>query len=119
MHPIEVVPILAVFGTVAFVAYLWLSARHKERMALIEHNQNAEIFTPGPKRQGSWALKIGLLLSFAGAGLLLGYLFARLTGLPEELGVFSFLFMLGGAGLITYYNISRRHEPVDEHEQVV
>lgn len=117
MHLSEIIPFVMMFATGGFIAYLWLTGRHKERMALIEHNREANIFNRTPPLQGSGALKIGLLLAFAGAGLLLGFLFGELTGIPEELGIFSFLFMFGGAGLISYYKVARGLEKEREEKE--
>ena len=104
----EAIVLLIVFGTTAFIAYLFLSARHKERMAIIENDKDISILRPAPKTHASWALKIGLLLFFAGAGIILGYFFSYIFKIPEDVTIPSFLFMFAGGGLLTYYGIAKR-----------
>lgn len=118
----EVLVLLIVFGTIAFIAYLFFNARHKERMALLEYSKDASVFVPKNQRMrsGLGALKFGLVLVFAGTGLLLSYFLTEVLGFPEELAVFSMIFLGGGLGLIAFYQINqkklaeRRHEEQEE-----
>ncbi len=119
----EVLVLLIVFGTVSFIAYLYFSARHKERMALLEYSKDATVFASRrrPDRPGTGALKFGLLLVFAGAGLISAYVLSELIGIPEELAVFSMLFLGAGLGLLVFYRINpnQRHlHDVEEEERV-
>lgn len=99
-------------GTFAFVLYLLISSRHKERMALLEYDRDASVFTPG-RKHASGALKFGLVLLFGGVGILMGYFVQRIFGLPEEMATFSFLLIAAGGGLLTYYFMTQQHDRHD------
>ena len=106
---------ITVFGSLSFIAYLFFTARHKERMALLEYNKDARVFnTQSLSRFG--ALKFGLVLVLAGAGLLLAYFMGALFNIPEEVAVFSMLLMGGGGGLLVYYYLAGK--AIKEEEQM-
>ena len=108
----EVLAVMTVIGTIAFVLYLLISSRHKERMALLEYDRDASVFSPG-RKHASGALKFGLILLFGGLGILFGYFVQRMFGLPEEVATFSFLFIAAGGGLLTYYYINQQQNHHD------
>ena len=70
-----VIPLIAVIGTFsALITYIFLryTTRNKERMSLIEHGKEANIFREQNDSLG--ALKYGLLMVFAGVGFFIGFL---------------------------------------------
>lgn len=87
---------LLVCGTIFGIAYLYFTARTRERLALIARGMDPNTFRP--RRTN---LKYGMLVSSVVLGTLLGDLLGREPfGYPigPPLGVF-----LGGISLIVYY----------------
>ncbi len=113
----EVLVLLVIFSSITFIAYLFLSGRHKERMALIENDKDISILKPIPRVHTSWTLKIGLLLLFGGAGILIGHFMNFFLGINEEVAIPSFLFMSAGSGLLIYYWVIRNIAK-EENEQL-
>lgn len=107
MQP-EVIVLTCIVAAFAFVAYLILSARHKERMALLEYDRDISVFK-GPQRLPvGGALKLGLVFLFGGVGIVLGYLLHTLFRVPEEVAMFALLFISAGSGLLTYYFLATK-----------
>jgi len=97
---------IAVFGFLFGVFYLFVNARHKERMALIEKGAEASIFFSGkPRPSGKyWTLRLGMFFSGLAIGTLLGFLLASI-GVIEPVAYLSMIFLFGGLGLILFYII--------------
>ena len=113
MNPDILVP-LTIFGGAAVVLWKFFEGRHKERMAMIEKGVTPADFksaTP-PIRlwQGSVLsnLKWGLLLVFAGIGLLAGQQLEYYFGFHEESAVFGSILIMGGLALISFYIIATK-----------
>ena len=100
------------FGTLFGFVYLFLTTRHKERLALIEKGADANLFYSEKSKQSSnwsWAkftLKIGMFLM----GIALGIFFAVLLSKADFVGrreqpaiYFSLIFFFGGLSLLLYY----------------
>lgn len=104
----EVIIIMCLAGVFAFVAYLVLSARHKERMALLEYDRDISVFKGRQMLRVGGALKLGLVLLFGGVGIIVGHLLHSLFGVPEEVATFSLLFISAGSGLLTYYFLANK-----------
>lgn len=110
----EVIGLVAVIGfftSVIVIAYLFLNSRHKIRMALIQHGQDATIFREDKDIHS--ALKYGMVAVGVGAGLFLGGIFNRL-GMEEGPAFFGPMLVLGGAGLILYYFMLKKKKGMDE-----
>jgi hypothetical protein len=99
------IPIIAIIGFVITVVYL-RRFENDERMAMIDKGLDPTLFARRP-RITSGALRASLLLIGAGIGLLLGY-FLDYHFDMEEVGYFSMLLILGGAGLGGAYIIEER-----------
>ena len=97
---------IAVFALLFGVFYLYISARNKERMALIEKGAEASIFFSGkPRPSGKyWTLRLGMFFSGLAIGTLLGFLLASI-GVIEPVAYLSMIFLCGGLGLILFYII--------------
>ncbi|CAN5605279.1 hypothetical protein BH10BAC3_BH10BAC3_04100 [soil metagenome] len=80
--------------TIAAVSYLYITAKNKERMALIEKGLN-----PNLARSDFW-IQVGLIAGGIGAGLMFGDIVNSNYG-----PLFAILF--AGAGLVVY-NITRK-----------
>jgi F0F1-type ATP synthase assembly protein I len=104
------IPIIGIIGIVVMVIYL-RRFENEERMAMIDKGLDPSLFAKKP-RTTSGALRASLLLIGSGFGLLLGY-FLDYHFNMEEVGYFSMLLILGGAGLGAAYMIEEkkiRHE---------
>ncbi|HPE85935.1 MAG: hypothetical protein M0O94_05455 [Bacteroidales bacterium] len=82
---------------------VYLNARKKERLALLEYNKDASIFQAGKVK--NVALKWGLLLMGIGIGFLLANVLIRSERMEEEAAYFSMSFLFGGFGLVASYII--------------
>ena len=99
------------FGTLFGIVYLFLTTRHKERLALIEKGADAGLFYSEKSKQLNWSwakftLKIGMFLM----GIALGIFFAVLLSKADFVGrreqpaiYFSLIFFFGGLSLLLYY----------------
>ena len=106
------VPIF-LFGGTAAVLWKFFEGRHKERMAMIEKGLNPSELKSQVKFQIGQGhvlsnLKWGLLLAFAGIGLLLGQQIHYVWGYHEDSAVFGAMLICGGFALIVFYFIAAR-----------
>lgn len=99
------------FGTVFGVSYLYITARNRERLALIEKGADASIFKIDEKTNKYGALKWGLVLVGLGLGIWSGSILGNTVSIvEEEAAIFSMLLLFGGIGLLAYYLITVRLE---------
>ncbi len=98
---------LIVFSCIFGVFYLFISTRNKERMALIESGQSAELFTnaDGNKFTG---LKIGILMVGVALGILLGNMLVHAGVLEDQVAFPSMVFLFGGLALIVSHLVIDR-----------
>ena len=109
MHDlVALIAISGSFTTVIVIAYLFFNSRHKERMALIQHGQQADIFRM--RKKGSDGLKYGMLSLGIGLGLFLGSIIELFLDTDSPIPHFGMMLILGGIGLIVYYLILRKQE---------
>jgi predicted MFS family arabinose efflux permease len=106
-----IVAIISVFSTIIVVAYLFFSSRHKIRMALIQHGQDASIFKED--KDANSALKFGMVAVGVGLGLFAGGLLDSI-GMEEGPAYFGMMLIFGGASLILYYLIVKKKFITDE-----
>ena len=99
--------IIGTFGTSALLIYMFLATRHKQRIALLEHGQEAKVFNSA--RQRNDALKFGMLSIGIGLGILVGY-FLDEIGMAAEPAYFSMTLIFGGAALIIFYLMNRKSD---------
>ncbi len=97
---IGLVAVIGFFTTLIVTAYLYLSSRHKIRLALIQHGQDAGIFKED--RNENSALKLGMVAVGVGLGMFAGSALAR-SGMDEGPAYFGMMLTLGGTALILYY----------------
>ncbi|MEM6699508.1 MAG: DUF6249 domain-containing protein, partial [Bacteroidota bacterium] len=97
--------IIGTFGTGALLIYMFFATRHKQRIALLEHGQEAKVFNT--LRTQKDALKFGMLAIGVGIGVLVGYLLEEM-GMEEEPAYFSMILIIGGAALIAFYLMDRK-----------
>lgn len=115
MEPvIALVAVVGAFTSIIVIAYLFFNSRHKERMALIQHGQQASIFRA--KKDGASGLKFGLLSLGIGLGLFVGSIVESILNTDSPVPHFGMMLSLGGAGLILYYLIVQRREKETPNE---
>ena len=104
----EVLVPIVMFGVIFGMYYLYISARNKERLALIEKGADASIFF-GPKTAGSgkWILKLGILAIGIAIGVLAGYLL-NAAGMDEEVSYPASIFLFAGAALVAAYFLGKK-----------
>ena len=95
----EVLIPITMFAALFGVFYLYITARNKERLSMIEKGADASMFTT-KRNYYSMTLKIGMLLMGISLGILIGSLIDEYTNLPEEVGYFSMIFLFGGLALV-------------------
>lgn len=94
---------LGVFAMV--VAIVYLGIRKKERMALLQYNKDASVFSQGKCSNPS--LKYGLLLVALGSGMLIADYLSTQGYMDEEAAYFSLLSLSSGIALLVYYFLER------------
>ncbi|WP_317900105.1 DUF6249 domain-containing protein [Aurantibacillus circumpalustris] len=99
---------LIVFG----IAYLFLSTRNKERLALIEKGVDASVFMKGRSSGGSFykvvLLNIALLLMGIGIGIFVGLILSTYTALNSEAVYPSVIFTTAGAALFIGFSMVKK-----------
>ena len=105
----EVIVPIVFFALVFGIVYIALSARNKERLALIEKGAEASIFNQGKIRGGSgkWVLKLGVVIIGVALGVLVGYLMES-GGMEEDVAYPASIFLFGGAGMVAAYFVGRK-----------
>jgi len=107
------VPLFAIIGTflsIIILIYMRYKTKHQQRMALIESGQSADIFTEKKLDKRDSSFKLGLLLTGAGIGFLLGFLWSEIRNV-EDVIIFPCTLIGGGLGLIIFYIITRDKNP--------
>lgn len=109
----EIIVFIGLFGVIFGIAYLYLSTRNKERLALIEKGAEASIFVKGGKghTQPFWKvliLNLALLLMGIGAGVMLGGMLSELAGLDDEIAMPGSIFLLAGTGLLIGFFLTKK-----------
>ncbi|MDC7999291.1 MULTISPECIES: DUF6249 domain-containing protein [Gilvibacter] len=108
----EVIIIPIIFGVLFGLYYLFISARNKERLALIEKGADASIFFSN--KRGSHGTSKILILNLAllsmgiGAGIFFGGLFHEVLGMSEEIAFPGSIFFMAGAGLLSGFFMTKR-----------
>jgi hypothetical protein len=98
------------FFALAFgIVFVVITARNRERMALIEKGADPKDLVSGkPTVYG--VLKWALLLVGIGFGLFIGSLISTYTVLDEEASYFASALFFGGLGLFVAFLIARKAE---------
>lgn len=104
---------LAIFIPIAFfivvfgIVYVVVTARNRERMALIEKGADPKLFESVKKTSNGGVLKWALLMVGIGLGIFLATLLVE-AGMNEPASYFSMIFLCGGAGLLVSYKIEQK-----------
>jgi hypothetical protein len=105
---------LVVFSSIFGVFYVWISARNKERMAMIEKGADASLFATKKKYFGNITLKFGMLAVGIGTGILIGSLLSNYTTLDEEVAFPSMIFLFAGLFLVGNALIEKKEKSDSE-----
>lgn len=73
MFESPVLPFVALFAMVFGIVYISVTARHRQRMAMIEKGMDPGNLNAGRTKETNLTLKFGLLMVGVGLGILLGY----------------------------------------------
>jgi len=85
-----------VFAAIFGIVFVIVSARNRERMAMIDKGVNPKDFMTTKKPSTYGILKWALLLVGIGLGLFLGSLLETYTEIPEEAAYFACALFFGG-----------------------
>jgi predicted MFS family arabinose efflux permease len=94
------------------VAIVYILARRKERLTLIQHGADASILKMDKSSNSS--LKFGLLMVGVALGILLGNVISEITSVQEEVAYFSMTLICGGISLLIYYGMMKKHDQDNE-----
>lgn len=101
---------LIVFTCIFGIAYVFLTTRNKERIALIENGVDAKLFNSGRNFSlGEFTLNLSLLAVGIGTGVLIGAVLAQ-GGIQESVAFTSSIFIFGGIGLGASFFLNRKLE---------
>ena len=108
----EFISLLVFFGTIFGIAYVYLTTRNKERLALIEKGVDASLFASKGSRFSiaKFILNVALLFIGIGIGIFMGNYLYTVTGIDDEVAIPSMLFIFGGLGLVAGFFITRKIE---------
>lgn len=96
----EVLIPIAFFAVVFGIVYIVASARHKEKMALIESGGDPELFKSNFKFNQYSLFKWGLFLVFIALGIIVANSMEVKDVLDEEVAYPSMILLFGGVSLI-------------------
>ncbi len=111
MHT-EVVIIPVFFGVIFGIYYLFISARNKERLALIEKGADASIFYGKNKRvTPMWkviVINLALLMMGIGVGIFIAALLSQTLNMDEDVAYPGTIFLMAGIGLFSGYYFTKK-----------
>jgi len=101
---------IASLATILAIVYLVVTAKNRERMAMIENGVDPKDFISKPKTRSNAAGTItwGLLLVGVGLGLFFGSILEAYTDIQEEPAYFGCALLFGGLGLTLAYFITKK-----------
>jgi len=106
---------ISLFIVIFGICYLYFTARHKERLALIEKDKDVSVFYSSKRAPSSnvWrnvVLNLALVSIGVGLGILFGSFLNLTVGMSEEVAFPASIFLLAGAGLLTGFFITKKVE---------
>lgn len=108
----EVIILPVIFGVIFGIYYLYISARNRERLALIEKGADASIFYNKNKMVTPiWKvviLNLALLLMGIGIGIFVASMLHYNMGVEEDVAYPGTIFLLAGAGLFLGFHLTKR-----------
>ncbi len=108
----EVIILPVIFGVIFGMFYLYISARNRERLALIEKGADATIFYSGKRSVTPvWTvivLNLALLCMGIGLGIFISSIIESTTNLDADMVYPGIIFFMAGAGLLVGYYITKK-----------
>jgi len=108
----EIIVLPVIFGTVFGIFYLYISARNRERLALIDKGADASIFYSKKKHVTPvWkviVLNLALLLAGIGVGIFIANILTTNMGVDEEVAYPGTIFLLAGIGLFAGFFATKK-----------
>ena len=108
----EVIVVPIVFGLIFGIFYLFISARHKERLALIDKGADASIFYSQNKRATPmWkviVVNLALLLMGIGFGIFIAAILSQVLNMDEDVAYPGTIFLMAGVGLFTGFYLTKK-----------
>ncbi len=112
MEGSEILIPLIFFGSIFGIVYLFISARNKERLALIEKGADASIFYSSKDKKVTpvWKvliLNLSLLLIGIGVGIFIAGILHLSIGVDEDIAYPGTIFLMAGVGLFAGFNMTK------------
>lgn len=108
----EVIIMPIIFGVIFGMFYLYISARNRERLALIEKGADASIFYSKKKHVTPvWkviVVNLALLLVGIGTGIFIATFLNYNLGVEEDVAYPGTIFLLAGLGLLAGFFVTKR-----------
>jgi hypothetical protein len=104
---------LGSFAMIFGIFYMVVTARNRERMALIERGADPSLFEAKKKGRTGGVMKIGLFLFGIGVGIFVANILAS-AGMDEDAAYPAMIFICGGIALIVAYRWQLKQEKEDE-----
>lgn len=107
----EVIILPIMFGVIFGIVYLFISSRHKERLALIDKGADASIFYANKKTASPiWkvlVLNLAMILVGIGMGIFIAGILHNM-GVEQQIAFPGTIFTLAGIGLFAGFKISQK-----------
>ena len=108
----EILIVAIIFGVIFGIFYLFISARNKERLALIEKGADASIFYSKKKSvTPMWkviVVNLALLMMGIGLGIFIAGILSQVVGVEEDIAYPGTIFLMAGAGLFTGFYLTKK-----------
>ncbi|MBE0640377.1 MAG: hypothetical protein IH598_17835 [Bacteroidales bacterium] len=101
---VEILVPLGFFGMI--VAIVYIQARKKVQLTLIQHKMDAAMLKTDKDANG--ALKFGLIMVGISVGILLGNILTSVYNMQDEVAYFSMVLIFGGISLLVYYFMMKK-----------
>lgn len=105
----ELVPILVPLGFFACifgVVYVVITARNRERLAMIENGADPALFES--KKGGITTLKWAVVMIAVAIGIFLGHFLEQSAGMDGDVVYPALIFLFGGIGLFGVYRLQKK-----------
>ena len=97
---------IALFAAIFGIVYISVTAKHRQRMAMIDKGLTPADFME--RADPFRSLKVGMLAMGVGVGLLIGYLIQTTTQDDNPMPYLVLVTICGGAALIQYHRTAER-----------
>jgi len=105
---------LGAFAMVFGVVYMIVTARNRERLALIERGADPRLFESVKKGNSNRIIKWGVLLFGVGLGIVVAEILVKNEVMSEDSAYFAMISIFGGLALIGSYLFLRKQEQQDD-----